>query len=204
MWFWTEVTLFKSRWVLGINGLRYDSRVGASPCTSGGQEVNLNAYGSSEKMDTYRRMSNKEKNEFYDDALEKLRLQISKSKAFTTEELRDDYLKLFDKTIFDYKDVEIGTPALADYEAGQITLYKGAMEIQTRNGRDAPRSLTVKRMAKVLTHELRHLTGVNHQLPSSSRSLFSSGAHDRDPRENDANKFEQNLWRRTPGTIQDF
>ena len=35
MWFWTEVTLFKSRWVLGINGLRYDSRVGPSPCPSG-------------------------------------------------------------------------------------------------------------------------------------------------------------------------
>ena len=34
--FWTKVTLFKSRWVLGINGLRYDSRVGASPCPSGG------------------------------------------------------------------------------------------------------------------------------------------------------------------------
>ena len=33
--FWTKVTLFKSRWVLGINGLRYDSRVGASPCPSG-------------------------------------------------------------------------------------------------------------------------------------------------------------------------
>ena len=68
------------------------------------------------------------------------------------------------------------------------------MIVETRDGRDEPARRTVRRIAKILSHEFRHLTGANHKPPSfGTKSLMISEIHKINQRESDADKFESNL-----------
>ena len=67
---------------------------------------------------------------------------------------------------------------------------------------------TVDRIARTMTHELRHLTPANHtiyQSPAeSAAAVISPEAHDKAPREIDANKFERRIWNSEGEKIHDF
>lgn len=66
---------------------------------------------------------------------------------------------------------------------------------------------TINRIAKVLTHEVRHLTNTDRSIEQSIQqsvgALMSRKIHERSPRENDADDFERKIRGRDIGVIHD-